>query len=571
MNIPNRSKYINEYSKIYNRVPSPYSFEFESNKRNSYFQRLYWEFEFCKKVGGSTFFFTLTYNDKSIPKYDGKNVFNYDDIRLVTNGMLPKRLLRYYHASLKYFCSCESGEGKGKRGFGNNPHYHFIFFVEPADTSYKPVPVNVFTSYLKELWLGTTKRIDYRLARFGIVKAGKLGAEVTNPSAFKYVSKYVIKDVYSRGVEVDVRKKIFDELSQQAPCFLAFQSYMDFYKLDRSEFDQDFDYEHFLTCCKSSPDLSIFDFYKRSALSPAAYDHFCGWYYKWYLPKLLDVKFNEWRNKYGCKVRCSKGLGEYGLQFVQSPDTDPHFVLSCGKHIVQKPCLYYVRKLYYDTVICEHTGNILYRLNDRGIQLKMSQVEKVISDYRIKTFENISFFTLNNLSVPFGNLYDNSDLDRFVPKLGSVSLSETSQTVRLESFSSLLFNFFNSSNYFEILRRYSVYHTIYENRYFPCANVSLDFDCLSKDYQSDYYEFLESSRQLINYEDCSIYTVSLYRSHYDILTHPAFEPYVQYFALLDAINDFVFDYKSESKRQKFNESSEHHKRLSAAQVSSQYQ
>lgn len=40
---------------------------------------------------------------------------------------------------MKYICACEAGEGgtaeHHKRGLGNNPHYHFIFFVTPVDKS----------------------------------------------------------------------------------------------------------------------------------------------------------------------------------------------------------------------------------------------------------------------------------------------------------------------------------------------------------------------------------------------------------------------------------------------------
>lgn len=57
------------------------------NKIQSYETRLYYEYLNCTNNDGQVFFFTLTYNDAHVPKYDGQPCFDYFDLRgLVTGG-----------------------------------------------------------------------------------------------------------------------------------------------------------------------------------------------------------------------------------------------------------------------------------------------------------------------------------------------------------------------------------------------------------------------------------------------------------------------------------------------------
>ena len=84
MLVPNNTHYFSLYSRTFNSVPDTNSFFCDSSKRNGYFQRLYYEYLYTQKVKGQTFFYTFTYNDKSIPKFLGHNCFSYDDIRYIT-------------------------------------------------------------------------------------------------------------------------------------------------------------------------------------------------------------------------------------------------------------------------------------------------------------------------------------------------------------------------------------------------------------------------------------------------------------------------------------------------------
>ena len=178
MLVENRSHRTSVYNRTYASVPDTNSFFFQSGRRRAYAQRLYFEYLYTQKVNGTTYFYTLTYNDKSIPHYfKDRPCFSYADIRLVTNGALSKELERKYGSRLRYFVACETGEGKGSRGAGKNPHYHCIFFVQPLhDKEGKPItegyiPIQPldFRRIIRRVWQGTENDyVNFNAAKFGI-------------------------------------------------------------------------------------------------------------------------------------------------------------------------------------------------------------------------------------------------------------------------------------------------------------------------------------------------------------------------------------------------------------------
>ena len=206
--LKNRTNYFSpEVSKSHNSFSSPNSYQSKSIKIEGYESRLYWEFRYCDEHSGQTFFYTFTYNDKSIPVFDGQNVFNYDDLRYLLNGGLKKILLRKYGTNFKYFVGAELGEGEGSRGYHNNPHYHILFFLRPADDSrypYKPISAYEFRHLCRMYWQGFDEaegKVDYRTAKFGIAREGQNLGKVIDFRAISYVAKYVCKDAYLKSME----------------------------------------------------------------------------------------------------------------------------------------------------------------------------------------------------------------------------------------------------------------------------------------------------------------------------------------------------------------------------------
>ena len=137
LRLKNTTKYfVLGKDKVRNSFSSSESYLARKSKIEGYESRLYWQYRYCQDVGGQTFFYTLTYSDKNLPEMYGQPCFDYEDLRDLFTGGFRKMLLRKYGTTFKYFVGAELGDGKGSRGFGNNPHYHVLFFLEPAPYSF---------------------------------------------------------------------------------------------------------------------------------------------------------------------------------------------------------------------------------------------------------------------------------------------------------------------------------------------------------------------------------------------------------------------------------------------------
>ena len=225
-------------TKVRVTVGSPESYSSRKQKIEGYETRLYWQFRYCEDLGGQTFYYTLTYNDKAMPKHYGVSCFDYEDLRDFLTGGFRKQLLRNYGTSFKYFIGAELGDGKGERGMHNNPHYHILFFLEPSpfqiekyqyvdvqdgfyqrsskkhkrgeirykkerqkvviDVPYKRISPEDFRHFVRLYWQGFDEDIDgfhpYNDAKFGIAHEGLNVGLVTDFRACMYCAKYVCKD-----------------------------------------------------------------------------------------------------------------------------------------------------------------------------------------------------------------------------------------------------------------------------------------------------------------------------------------------------------------------------------------
>ena len=95
--IPNRTHYFDPTTtRTTITVSSPFSYNSRRQKIEGYETRLYYQFLWCRDIGGQTFFYTLTYNDKAVPHLHGMNVFDYNDLRDLLTGGFRKMLLREY-------------------------------------------------------------------------------------------------------------------------------------------------------------------------------------------------------------------------------------------------------------------------------------------------------------------------------------------------------------------------------------------------------------------------------------------------------------------------------------------
>ena len=139
MRVKNETYFHSFETKRYNKVPTSLSFSCFQQRRKDVSQRLLAEYDNVKLHNGYALFYTFTYSEKRIPKFFGVNVHDYRHLRqfFVSSGFMAT-LKRYFNVTLKYCVTSEFGEGKGKRGYHNNPHYHSILFLYPIDES-KPI------------------------------------------------------------------------------------------------------------------------------------------------------------------------------------------------------------------------------------------------------------------------------------------------------------------------------------------------------------------------------------------------------------------------------------------------
>lgn len=547
MIIENRSHRTNIYSKTFHDVLDTNSFAFQRGRRLAYTQRLYFEYLYTQKVKGTTFFYTLTYNDAAIPHYfKDRPCFNYADIRIVTNGALSKDLERKYGSRLRYFVACETGEGKGSRGAGRNPHYHCIFFVQPIHDkdnkpifdSYKAIQPLDFRRIIRRVWQGTENDyVNFNECKFGICKEGDNCGLVTGVAPFKYCSKYVLKDNNELALENEVinywsnKVKTEDINLQVLWYFYKYNTLLCGEPCHYLFYDLGLDKYNRYRKLTIDSDKSYWRYIKRYAsvdLKLIVNEYLNGFVNDYYKPMFVRAKLNEYRNLYSGKVRCSKGLGEYGLNFVKDADFNPTFNIPTPQGFdCQSISLYYYRKLYYDKYFCDVTGSVLYRLNERGKRLKINTLSNTIEKHSIKVKEA--------LSVVFNNHFALFDKERS---------------------SKLINSLVDNPQRDEIIHRYSIYKTVYEFRFVDKSDfVALD-PCFSMDsVKRDYSIFINNDSYFLDYN----YVSRLYIRDYNARSfeyHPNFKCYMRLFSELDSMLEAVSRFRSENAKELFRFNSE---------------
>lgn len=352
LDIPNNTHYPNDYSRRSNRFPDPSNYKVMKSVQDEYYIRLYYHYKYVLSVGGSAYFYTLTYNDNALPHYGDVPCLDYEDLRyFLRSSGFDKVLLRKYGMRLSYFITCELGEGKGKRGIENNPHYHCIFFLTPfrSEKPHEQLTPSIFSHLVKTYWQGANyenvRRRDYK---YGVACEGDNLGVIVSPHALSYVVKYVGKDLPARLLErklcaVAIRE-LYEKLLQS--CFI--QTYWLRYAKKKYTNLEAFES---LEMFKTDVDVKMFvhRLFKR--------------YYK---RKLL--------NRYSAKVRISQGIGISALHELNPDGLTVTIPYNNTIRTVNIPSYIY-RKLYYD-IIKDAKNNNKYILNDKGIEMRIATLYK---------------------------------------------------------------------------------------------------------------------------------------------------------------------------------------------------
>lgn len=165
-----------------------------------------------QREGSKSIVFTLTYNDEHLHTYYGFNALDADDLHkhISKASAFAKRLCRNYGLKFDYVAVGEYGNGGkshdyvGKRGVGQNPHYHCVGWFSPIEgvvPKFKTPSYERLCLLLREAWQGCEEdnpkiygcSKEMRAKGLGYVR---LQGEIASPSkGCNYIAKYMGKDM----------------------------------------------------------------------------------------------------------------------------------------------------------------------------------------------------------------------------------------------------------------------------------------------------------------------------------------------------------------------------------------
>ena len=566
----NNTKYFSpEKDKVRITVASPRSYQSKCTKTEGYEARLYYHYKYCESVNGQVFYYTLTYNQRAMPKYFGINCFDYEDLRDLLTGGFRKQLLRKYGTIFKYFVGAELGDGKGSRGMHNNPHYHLLFFLEPDPAGkfpYQKIPPKDFRHLVKMYWQGFDENLtgfqDYRTAKYGIAKEGDNDGVVTDFRACVYCAKYVVKDVALKCHEDKVRSclKVKFESGLRTEVF-----YKDFYhtvifdkfnvplnpsKSAWSMSDSDLYLFHFPEPLAWSDDLfgspdvlctfykcAVEDFVKKYSLERELRD-----FYEQRLNELIEYGLNEYRNRYCNKCRISHGVGDSPINELKKM-AEPMLEVPTKDGFKLRPLsLYYYRKLFTQLIRPIEPGckvgtrpvalSPTRILTEDGINYRLTRLSSNIRKKADEARANLAL-VLNNPDLYHDMQLSDVNTDVFLTHEQVKTLTQYIYESRKSPFLD-----------------YAVYKLVYEGRYFSAEGVDLSSESFSHcpDYIADYKRFIIPSIYSVDRSDIRLdaFLKDDNSSYLPFSEFPFFRPLIGFAALLDLCADY-FAVQSDNK------------------------
>lgn len=571
--LKNRTKYFNpDLSRTHVTFASPYSYQSRKIKIEGYETRLYWQYRYCEAHDGQTFFYTLTYNDAAMPKYAGINCFDYEDLRDLLTGGFRKYLLRHYGTSFRYFIGAELGDGKGERGLHNNPHYHVLFFLEPANNErypYERISPEDFRHLVRKYWQGfdedTDGYRDYNTAKYGIAREGENCGLVTDYRACCYCAKYVTKDVKLKKAEHKVEKySRFRHMKSYKFTSKSYEDFFDEFIQSNYSIPADFSGKEYLykwhELVRHLLGDKAFEFEDSIGIEPIEASKACDTmmiikklhlyedYCKFCRAK-VDVQVHDdlvtYRNRYCNKCRISQQVGDYALKFI-TDYMNPTVQIPSKKGFKNRPLpMYLYRKLYTDVISTDEVtrrGTIKHHspirvLNDLGVAYKVCRLDEQIKK-KAEAAEN-DFNTLINDERLFERMRE-SDINIDVYQ-------------HYNDFQRMTNRLIENNSLKDIFKRYAEYKLIYEDRFLPvpCMGHFDDSDFPAIDIYDDYSRFIRPSIFTTTRSDLRLDTFleSDCPGYIPYSQHPYFLRYIGIFHILDMCADYWF-IKGDDKAQK---------------------
>ena len=383
-------------------LPLSTNFDYRRQRQSAYYIRNYYEFKCCQDSGGFVTFYTFTFNDRALKKINGRNVLDNDAIHWLLRDSGLRKAVRKFGFTFKYFISPEFGEGKGVRGYGNNPHYHGVFYFYPISHSKGHVNnfirANLVTKIFRRFWQGNeypgSRSNDPRFFTYGKLDISKEhGALVKDFKAIQYTSKYVVKDATSLKL-IDHIKNYY--ITNYIPRYLRYLDRLLDYKYTRRFLDE----LNVVVHQDAQFSDSIVDSLLKNNLQ------FCKKFNE-FVYILWSTKFFPLvSHSYFPKVFTSKGFGLSAIDYVSTDYTVKVPDSKRGWYQAKLP-LYLKRKIFYDVVKSPETGSPCYRLNNVGIAYMYKNLPAVVNAASLKSSNAIQRFEHFNISdwFDFVSLY----------------------------------------------------------------------------------------------------------------------------------------------------------------------
>lgn len=337
-------------------VPCGHCEQCKDRKRNDIYIRLYYEFLHNQQVNhGKTYYLTLTYNDKWIPRLplsDGSEIYAFSKEHI--QKYLKRVRVRCSRElgvkdGIRYFLSCENGDRR------HRPHYHILFFYPDVKTYLR------FKGIARQEWY------------YGFTKAGKYNnGDVQNVGALKYCGKYVCKSVSMTNFYEDKIKYAVDlKAFERALPFNLYSKGLGLYALD--------------VCDKELLKMGYIKAPKRNGLEVMQ------------LPRYLDIKahYRPQLNINGNVqyVLTDAGVDAMLLRYNRKKDllyktccslrTSNIDIALINKYSLEKFHSYEAFVSYFDTLSDNVSQSYLdYMLNYRGYSVNQNLV-----DYAVKHFD----------------------------------------------------------------------------------------------------------------------------------------------------------------------------------------
>lgn len=340
--------------------------------------RLHFEFKKCSECNGIVYFVTFTFNDNGVFRFDGRNYLDNHLIRQFCNKSIFPRYLKNNGYDFKFAFFGELGDGKGIRGYENNPHYHALFFLYPLDGC-----TNLYhneRSFLElchNAWNQDSSSFgkSYVSLNRGNVSYSKDGATVFDSKVFAYCSSYCIKSLtseYNKRCQVFFERVAFFTLLDvlfPIPSDSFYRSFVYPYDKTQSNFQRfaynsfkdlsltssyNLKYDDIISILKDSVshlicefysliDIPSFNFYGIDLLNSPLYGYLMS-------QPLFSRFYKFLYNNHRVGYRLSVNLGINGLDYV-----DDKFMLDVSMfHSFTSPRInlpnYYFRRLCFDCI-----------------------------------------------------------------------------------------------------------------------------------------------------------------------------------------------------------------------------